>query len=221
MDSHFATETARTDPKRKDHGSPSLDRMTSLPAVSLCAATTRSGEPCTSTARPGSTPPRCGRHPADPADRTGHQKEQAFLKAYALLGNVTDAAKLAGVRRQANYEWRSDAEYSAAFAQAREEAADRLEGEAVRRAVDGIERTVWYRGKPVGTEVVYSDVLLIFLLKGLRPEKFRDNGRENEPSKPLPIPPAWDPALVLADARRRGEAIRPDGAASRGQNMSS
>ncbi len=58
---------------------------------------------------------------------------------------------------------------------AEEVAADRLEAEAWRRAVEGVERPVgWYQGKPGGYVKEYSDVLLIFLLKGLRPEKYRE-----------------------------------------------
>ncbi len=32
----------------------------------------------------------------------------------------------------------------------------------------------WYKGKPGGTVRLYSDVLPIFLLKALRPEKYRE-----------------------------------------------
>ena len=68
-----------------------------------------------------------------------------------------------------------DAEYREAFVLAQEEAADRLEDEAFRRAVEGVEKPVgWYKGKPGGVIREYSDVLLIFLLKGARPEKYAD-----------------------------------------------
>ncbi len=32
----------------------------------------------------------------------------------------------------------------------------------------------WYKGKPGGTVREYSDILLIFLLKALRPERYRE-----------------------------------------------
>ena len=44
-----------------------------------------------------------------------------------------------------------------------------------RRRATGIRREVWYAGEVVGEESVYSDTLLIFLLKAHRPAKFRDN----------------------------------------------
>ena len=47
-----------------------------------------------------------------------------------------------------------------------------IEAEARRRAVDGVDEPVYYQGKEVGTVRRYSDVLLIFLLKGLRPQRF-------------------------------------------------
>ncbi len=53
---------------------------------------------------------------------------------------------------------------------AKEEVADLLEAEAWRRAVEGVEKPVgWYKGKPGGYVREYSDTLLIFPLRGLRP----------------------------------------------------
>ena len=55
-------------------------------------------------------------------------------------------------------------------------AVDALEDEAVRRAYEGVERAVTVAGQ---REIIreYSDTLLIFLLKGARPERYRDNLR--------------------------------------------
>lgn len=108
-----------------------------------------------------------------------HRKKRAFLAAYARLGNVTQAATAAGIDRSTHYAWlreegpEGDA-YRAAFAQAEEEAADWLEAEARRRAVEGVEEPVYQGGKKVGTVRRYSDTLLIFLLKGARPDKYAD-----------------------------------------------
>lgn len=87
---------------------------------------------------------------------TDHQR--LFLSAFAVTGNVTNAAELSGLTRQSHYrwQWEGDAEYAKAFAAARDVALDRLEGEARRRALNG------------------SDVLMMFLLKAHRPEVFRD-----------------------------------------------
>jgi hypothetical protein len=98
-----------------------------------------------------------------------------FLEAYRHTGNVSRAAKLAEVSRQQHYEWLNDAEYSKAFEDAHAEAVDILEGEARRRAVEGVEEKVFQQGREVGVVTKYSDKLLMFLLQGTKPEKFRTN----------------------------------------------
>jgi hypothetical protein len=71
---------------------------------------------------------------------------------------------------------------------AKEMAADRLEEEAWRRAVDGVEEPVgFYRGEPGAYVRRYSDTLLIFLLKGLRPEKYRERYEHSGGDKPIPV----------------------------------
>lgn len=114
-------------------------------------------------------------------------KQRAFLAAYAKLGNITAAATAAKVGRRSHLRWLEEPEYAAAFAEAKEEACELLEAEARRRAVEGVEEPVVYQGqiqysgtgkakKPV-TIRRYSDTLLIFLMKGAMPEKYRDNVR--------------------------------------------
>lgn len=49
-----------------------------------------------------------------------------------------------------------------------------LEDEAVRRAYVGVEEPLFYQGKQCGTVRKYSDTLLIFLLKGAKPAKYRE-----------------------------------------------
>lgn len=102
-------------------------------------------------------------------------KKKAFLVAFAECGNVTQAALSAGIVRQTHYDWLDKfPEYAELFEQAKESAADRLEQEARRRAVQGVEEVVYYQGKEVGRQLRYSDNLLMFMLKGERPEKFKD-----------------------------------------------
>lgn len=105
-----------------------------------------------------------------------------FLAALAKRGNVSEAAKAAGVHRDtANEHRKTDAAFLARWESALEDAADALEREAFRRAHDGVVKPVFGSGGPgVGTVEVghvreYSDTLLIFLLKGIRPAKYRDN----------------------------------------------
>ncbi len=102
-------------------------------------------------------------------------KKKAFLSAYAECGNITQAASSAGVSRQVHYDWLDGVPgYAELFKLAGESACDKLEEEARRRAVQGTQKAIYYQGEIVGYENVYSDNLLMFMLKGERPEKFKD-----------------------------------------------
>jgi len=84
-----------------------------------------------------------------------HLKKRKLLLRIALTGRVS-------VRGQKDdwclhYQWlKKDPAYAAAYQQAREIAGDRLEEEAFRRALS------------------ISDTMLIFLLKGYKPERYRE-----------------------------------------------
>ena len=139
-----------------------------------------------------------GRKPASPGLTKRRDWKALFLEHLALTGNVKLAADAARVARRTAYNHRdADKEFAAAWTAAMDEAADVLEAEARRRAVAGVDEPVIYEGKLSGTYVndkgqpvtettpgarlipltvkKYSDTLLIFLLKGARPEKFRDH----------------------------------------------
>ena len=102
-------------------------------------------------------------------------KQSAFLKTYAATANITAAARFAKVGRRSHYDWLQDAEYAQAFEDAKAEACELLEQEAHRRAVTGTLKPVFYQGKKHGTVREYTDTLLIFLMKGAMPGKYRDN----------------------------------------------
>ena len=129
------------------------------------------------------------RKSARPDKLTTAEKKRAFLAAYAQCGNVTQAAKVAGISRETHYEWLDkDPGYAAAFKQADEQATDALELEARRRALEGWDEPVYQKGQLVGTVRKYSDTLLIFLLKGARPEKYRERvDVGSEPGRPLAV----------------------------------
>jgi hypothetical protein len=110
------------------------------------------------------------------ANKIRHPKKRAFLAAFAKSGNVTKAAELSNVNRLTVYDWRAnDPAFVAAMEVARDEAGDRLEAECERRAVEGVDEPVFYQGCVCGTIQRYSDTLLIFLTKGAKPEKYREN----------------------------------------------
>ena len=102
-------------------------------------------------------------------------KKRAFLTALAHTGNITKAADIADIARSAHYQWlEADPVYAEAYKDAMEQAAERLEAEARRRAVEGVEEPVFYQGKQCGVIQRYSDALLMFLLKGAMPDKYKE-----------------------------------------------
>ncbi len=102
---------------------------------------------------------------------------KAFLARLAKSGNISAACRSARVARSRAYELRrTDEAFADAWDEALEEAADALEAEARRRAVEGTLKPMFYKGKRIHTKVLeYSDGLLMFLLKGARPNIYREN----------------------------------------------
>ena len=105
----------------------------------------------------GSNDTDCGMARCAPADKIRHPKRASMLAALSKTGNISASARAAEIHRSTHYEWLAlDPDYAAGVDQALEEAVDVLEAAARKRALIG------------------SDVLLIFLLKGHRPEKYRE-----------------------------------------------
>jgi hypothetical protein len=116
---------------------------------------------------------------ADYAESLFHEiadpKKRAFLAAFAHTGRITQAAKSAQVGWRNHYNWlKSDPTYADVFLEAKRMAGEWLEDEAVRRAKEGILKPVFWQGEHVDNVLEYSDTLLIFLLKGAMPEKYRE-----------------------------------------------
>ncbi len=116
-------------------------------------------------------------------------KQRAFLKAFAVCCSVTKAAAAAGISKTTHYAWLKESErYREAYALAEPMAVDALEDEAVRRAFEGYDEPVVYQGNftwPIGEDGnpdyskplcirKYSDSLLALLLKGKKPQVYRD-----------------------------------------------
>ena len=95
--------------------------------------------------------------------KVSHLKKRAFLAAFSRSGSLSQAAKRAGVDRRTHYNWlKSDQLYAVAFHEAVHEAGDALEDKLNEMAHDG------------------NATAAIFLLKGLRPEKYRERYETNQ-----------------------------------------
>lgn len=117
-------------------------------------------------------------------------RQRALLRAYVQTGRISVAARAAKMDRAAHYHWlHHDENYVRAWEVACVMAAENLEDEAVRRAYEGVPEPVVFQGnftyphknddgspdldRPLCVRK-YSDTLLALLLKGKKPEVYRD-----------------------------------------------
>lgn len=103
-----------------------------------------------------------------------------FLAILGESGSVSKACEEAGIARNSAYLWRrDDAGFKKQWDLAVEFAGDLLEAEGFRRGHDGYDKPVFQGGQLVGVVREYSDTLLIFLLKGLKRERYGDKVDHN------------------------------------------
>lgn len=144
------------------------------------------------------------------------KKLREFLELLAGNGNVTVSAEACNLNRRELYRRRDeDGEFAAEWDAAMDEAADHLEAEARRRATEGLVQKKFDKdGLPVIDpetgeqyfERSYSDTLLIFLLKGARPEVYRDRQQLEHVGKDGEALPAQAVVNVYVPHNGRDEA---------------
>jgi hypothetical protein len=108
-----------------------------------------------------------------------HDGQRRFLIALSFCGSTVRASEFSGHSRRSYWRWcEHDEAFRLALNEAKAIAIERLEEECRRRAEEGVVKTtpIYFQGHKVGEKVerVYSDLLLMFLLKGLAPEKYRE-----------------------------------------------
>lgn len=105
---------------------------------------------------------------------TPKKKAEFLIQVVETGGNITRAAELVCLSRKTLYDYRAkDKKFAEAWDEAVDKGIDKLEDEAKRRAFEGVLEPVFYKGDETGYVRKYSDILLIFLLKGHR-EKYRE-----------------------------------------------
>ena len=94
---------------------------------------------------------------SNPNEITKAAKQRAFITALALVGTYNAAARAAGIDRRTAHDWRQNPDFQRLCDDALEEAGERLQEEAHRRAVLGVDEPVVYQGNV--TYVVERDAL--------------------------------------------------------------
>lgn len=118
--------------------------------------------------------PSSGLYPVAGPDDIDGRKRSLAIDVLALTGNIAAAMRAAGQARTMHHYWlEHDEAYALAYQQAKIAAIETLEEEAHRRAFVGWLEPVYQGGKKVGQVRKYDSTLLIFLLNGAAPEKYR------------------------------------------------
>ncbi|MGE4506210.1 MAG: hypothetical protein AB7D51_12750 [Desulfovibrionaceae bacterium] len=122
-----------------------------------------------------------------PKARFTRERQERFLEALRLTGNVTEAAREVGISRSRAYQVRAaDEAFALRWRDACLSLGDRIEAEAVRRALEGVEEPYFYQGEERGTVRRYNDALLMFLLKMRRPDIFEQPDADGPAGTPEP-----------------------------------
>ena len=100
---------------------------------------------------------------------------EAFLHAVSLTGNITVTCEEMKLSRLTVYQMKANnEEFAKRLNEALEIGIRGWEDEAARRAFIGYKREVYQQGMLVGKTTEFSDGLATFLLRGARPEKYRE-----------------------------------------------
>jgi hypothetical protein len=112
----------------------------------------------------------------------GPEARKTFLEALANTGDVAAAAQAAGLSRATLYARRDrNQAFRKAWDKAMDAALDQLESTLLQRALNGVEKPVYYAGKEVGVVRHFSDTLAMFLLKGRKPGAYGGAAMPAEP----------------------------------------
>lgn len=108
--------------------------------------------------------------------KTEEEWDNFFRRVVDSGGNVTRACELGKFSRWCVYEHeKKDPAFALRLAVARQAGLDVMEEEAMRRAVEGVEEPVgFHMGVSTTVRRNYSDSLIQFLLRGGKPDKYRD-----------------------------------------------
>lgn len=113
----------------------------------------------------------------DKSTKTKHKAEKnKWLNEFIQRGSISATCKVRKISRQTFYDWiKQDPEFKRIFEEeARPMITTLLEDEAYRRAMHGVPKGIYYKGKKIATEKEYSDGLLNTLLRANCPERYKN-----------------------------------------------
>ena len=145
------------------------------------------------------------------------QWAEPYIEALQMHGMEHTAAVTAGTTVRAVRKLiEQHEEFAYAVDAALEASADKVEAEVRRRAIDGVEKGIYYQGDLVATELQYSDSLLLALAKAKRRREFGDKAEISGPGgAPLTVnirsftPPEVAAAQAAFDAARAVIDVTP------------
>jgi hypothetical protein len=110
----------------------------------------------------------------------------AFLAHLAISANVAACERLINVSPGSAYrERKRTPQFAIDWDAAMNQALDELEARLLERAVNGVEKDVYYAGKSCGRVRNYSDALAMFILRARRPDVYGRNGDTTQPTPSL------------------------------------
>ena len=114
------------------------------------------------------------------------EQVNCFLSTLRDTGNVSASARAAKVTRYSAYEKRMhDDEFRQLWVSALESSLDDLEESLRSRALEGIDKPIFYGGEKVGDVKSYNDNLGMFFLKARRKKVFGEASSESEAEQNL------------------------------------
>jgi hypothetical protein len=136
----------------------------------------------------------------------------AFFHHLGRTGSVTVAANRAQLRRSTLYQMRQDDDaFAERWAKALDLGVERLQDNAMNRAMNGSPKPVWRNGQKVGSIQQFDNRLLQFLLKAHRPDLYGDRGHAAPPSLPFDLVKrmAAAEARLAEREKKAGSAKKP------------
>ncbi len=139
--------------------------------------------------KPGGKHGRERRTDNEPRVRTDFTDPAFRNSLYDILlenaGNVGRTCRMLEIHRRSLYDaLQRDADFKRDFEKVRDDAIELAEDELRRRAIDGVDKGIWFQGERVGTEKVYSDALLRVLLAAHRKRyraRLEHTGEDGDP----------------------------------------